>query len=861
MPSTVNGIGTHYYGKKNIQRRPGTCRSCGRNVELTSYDTRLWFVVVFVPVIPLGRKRILDDCPSCRRHYVMELDKWETARQLEVSGAMEKFRANPTPEDAIAAHQQLINFHQHVQASEFRRMMCEKYADNAKVHAYLGEALAHLGLFREADEAFGRALSLRADLPEARVGVARGHLRAQRLDEARALLDFLEKPGAGQLYPLEPIETLAIAYQKAGRHLAALELLKFLQNELPALTEHQGFRALVKKSEQGLNLKVSQLPKLPFSFKRLFSRSEKIPTSGPQLTWRSLLVVGIIVALVGLAFVIANEYIRRHRTVHIVNTFAQPATVSITDGGELKNIRGVLSMNLCEGRHHARIAGPVTEEFDFEIHSTYFSRWFSNPAWVLNVGGAAVLIKRDVVYSRNPRPPGVSLRFGKSFEYFSGITHPFCALPESLQMKSYEERTLVELQLYRGEGLALFGHLMNRNQPDEALVFSESWLPAHPDDAQVLRAYGTIAIQRGQQRRADDFYRRSLSFRPVRIEWHRAYQELHDTATGHAALVAEYDALLRSAPDDSALLYLRGRLAGDRKTGRNYFERAVQADSKNAYPVFAIGYDYMIAGNWGEARTRFARATELRPGDASFEHWLLLARFGVGEIKTIEAEIRQRLARNPEDFAATSQLIDVLAAQNLTDEALRVASGFTRAAGANYGSQLAEITAGLRAQALYAAGNFAELEKINGLPASATRRFVAEALIEQGRVTEGEKMLESQENSPGKLVDALALTVAFLQAGDKAAAEKWQRQAHHLLAAGNMDSVQAAMFLNSRTMPTLAEAQALMLPLKTKAVLLAAMIKLHPEARAEFAPLVHNLNVVERTFPFHLVRRITTTAP
>src|SRR6185503_14057878 len=100
MPTTYNGIGTHYYGRKNEEARQGTCQQCGHNVRLTSYDTRLWFVIVFIPVLPLGRKRIIDQCPACTRHFVMDLHKWETTKQLEISGALDKFRSNSTPEAA-----------------------------------------------------------------------------------------------------------------------------------------------------------------------------------------------------------------------------------------------------------------------------------------------------------------------------------------------------------------------------------------------------------------------------------------------------------------------------------------------------------------------------------------------------------------------------------------------------------------------------------------------------------------------------------------------------------------------------------------------------------------------------------------
>lgn len=63
MPTTVNGVGTHYYGRKNRAARISVCRACGRQGMLESYDTRLWFVIVFIPIIPLGRKRIIDQCP------------------------------------------------------------------------------------------------------------------------------------------------------------------------------------------------------------------------------------------------------------------------------------------------------------------------------------------------------------------------------------------------------------------------------------------------------------------------------------------------------------------------------------------------------------------------------------------------------------------------------------------------------------------------------------------------------------------------------------------------------------------------------------------------------------------------------
>ncbi len=141
MPITVNGIGTHYYGKSNRNVRDGVCRSCGAHAQLQSYDTRLWFVVLFVPVIPLGRKRIIDQCSRCSRHFVANQAKYEMARQLNVSGVLERYRSQPTAEAALSVHASLLSFHMHAEADKFREVALQNHAQSAELQAGLA---AHL---------------------------------------------------------------------------------------------------------------------------------------------------------------------------------------------------------------------------------------------------------------------------------------------------------------------------------------------------------------------------------------------------------------------------------------------------------------------------------------------------------------------------------------------------------------------------------------------------------------------------------------------------------------------------------------------------------------------------------------------
>src|SRR3569623_104386 len=173
MPTTVNGIGTHYYGTSNAEHRHGVCRSCKREGTLKSYDTRLWLVVIFIPVIPLGRKRIIDECPSCRRHYVANADQYQMARQLTISGALDKYRSHPSPESALEVHGTLLGFHDHDEARTFRDEALEEFPRDAALRARFAMHLDQVCQYAEATKLYREAHDAVPEQPEARIGLAR----------------------------------------------------------------------------------------------------------------------------------------------------------------------------------------------------------------------------------------------------------------------------------------------------------------------------------------------------------------------------------------------------------------------------------------------------------------------------------------------------------------------------------------------------------------------------------------------------------------------------------------------------------------------------------------------------------------
>ena len=247
--ATVNGIGTHYYGKRNRSTRTGVCRACGNKAALESYDTRLWVVVLFIPVIPLGRKRIINQCGSARGTSPPTSRSSRRARQLNVAGVKDRYREQPSPENALEVHACLLAFRQHDEAEQFRRQVLLQHADSAVLHGGLASHLVEVGQVNSAIPLFEKAYVPRPDLPEARVGMARIRMANGRLDEARELLGFLTVAGAGQLYSPSRWRRWP-GYREAGRHAATLTLCKHLLMEFPAVGEDRGFRKFVAASEK-----------------------------------------------------------------------------------------------------------------------------------------------------------------------------------------------------------------------------------------------------------------------------------------------------------------------------------------------------------------------------------------------------------------------------------------------------------------------------------------------------------------------------------------------------------------------------------------------------------------------------------
>ncbi len=830
MPTTVNGIGTKYYGTRNLRTYQGVCESCHRTVELRDYETTYFFVVAFIPIVPLGKKQVLADCPVCRRHRVVSLGEWEKMREASLAAGSKALNERPDdPQAALELLRSLSLFSRYDEAENLALAVQHRFDDNADVQTEIGHWHEYRRRPREAAACFQTALAIEPSNLAAKCGVVRALLFDGRPDEAQSLCD-VEPRITAEIDP-DLILSLAKAHQRCGNHQAALVAFRQVKQAVPKLAKDGQFRSLVRASEK------------------------ECPCSPPMYSGfsqgQSCAVLVSAAVLLGLAVLLAmNYHIATHRELHLVNGFDVPVAVRTDDQPEVViPAHSRVVKPVAEGMHHAVVTcdGKPVSDQQIQISTAYASRWFSNPVFVFNAGGGAAILWEKTTYATTPVDEGESsLNLGGSLIVFDDVDFPFQEFPATIKLKNGKKitRTRVAVADIRPEYALLIPD--DVASLDDRLRFVETHLRLMPDLTLTLQAYASIGESAGQGDRVRRFIAEGIEEVPLRIEWHRVAEYLAKDPAEHDALRKRYRQMLQANPNDADALYLLGRME-THSVAVELFDRAIAADPSSPYSWQAKAYLYHQEGDFAAAKAAYEKAIERRPDDPQIRSRLDEVRFALGEFAALEKEVRTAQLQNPQLLASHVQFLRVLVAQGKDAEARRASSDYVSLIGAS--GENAEFTQDTICAADTAlhyllqdfAGLLSDADATNQPHSAARIRYQAQ--LELGDIKGAEASLAECEVSRAEAFDALRIGIGWGLLGESARASQWLDRARVKLEQGNEDERSGAALLRSAPEVSWVDVQELDIEPKDKVVLLIALAQQQPpEKRSVLLKLARRLN-------------------
>jgi len=825
MPATINGVGTKYYGRRKARTYAAECESCHRVEQLSDYETTHFFVVLFIPLIPLGKKQIFADCPRCRRHRVMPLAEWQKIEEQSLSQGAEALGENPDdPQTALELLRSFSAFQRFDEAEKLAQGIQTQYDDNAEVQTAIGHWHEYRNRPAEAAQCFRKAQELEPTSLAAKCGVVRSLLREGRTKEAQTLVDAAPPLVAAADVAL--FIDLGRAHQREGNHPAAVTAFWAALEAAPKLGSDGAFRKLVRTSEK-------QVPGQPSMLKGL----------SPGQRWFAIAATAAALILGVMAYV--NYHIATHRELHVVNGFDVPLAVQVDEGAPVTvEPHGRTILPIAEGAHRAVVTheGQKLADEPFDVGTSYVTRWFNSPLFVYNAAGGAPLAWEQTTYAVKPVDEGIAkIDLHAGLVQFDNVDFVFQEFPATVKLENGKstKRARVGVVPIRPEQIVLLPPELASTE--DKLAFLERHLRIDPDSRTAVHSYVNAAAAEQQLDRAKQFLMGGLDELPLRVEWHRMADRLAATPGETDSLRERYRRLVERDPKNGSALYLLGRLEQPEESLK-LFERAIEVDPENHYPWQAQGYLQRTAGDFAAANVSYERAAELNPADLELEEVVMDLKFALKEYDEFEEEVRADLYHDRTRLDRHLRLLEVLVAKDKVSDARHANEEYVSLARTEPDEYLPQAVGTARAMMHYLEQDFEAVLKDADAFAEdgGMERLRYQAQLELGQLdAAGENLLKVG----GDPFELLEMAIACRLKSDESGSQKWLDRALQELDLRDDDTRRAAELLRKPDDVSWVDVQQVQLEPSEKAVLLIALAQSQPpEKRAELLSLAERLN-------------------
>lgn len=779
MPFTLNGIGTHYYGRRNASAIQATCQSCNRDATLTSYDTRECVCVIFIPVIPLKSYRILNECSSCHRHHRIPLADFTS--KVESGLAPLRAAVEKSPRDAatrMTLVSALIDYQLSSEAEKEAKLAVETLPSSPALQLVTGQLIAQRGANAEAEPYLAAAVRMSPSDSDARVSLGRALWTLQRYDEAIA---HLEEAARSPESAWTALYLLADIHSRAERWPSAYSALERISQVHPNAFDDRTLASMMVRCKEKLGYPLSDQERK--RGRRWFRfGGGGLRTSGSDRR-RSVAIVAAVVVLCIIGVGGYGWWKSTHVDVYFDNGVGRPLQV---EAGPLKLLLdGPPQLRtLPPGRHAVVVSernGAIFENETLDIPSIgFFDAIFSDRAFIYDVAGAHVYLRQEIGYAEKESDStyAETLIGGQRVYEVRDVDYIFTTPPQTISMDSSKRvETRRALVIADSIGPVDYATVQSgQGKFSEARSALELALRLEPCDKYAWELRTQSWLLQGNVDKALEESRSWIARCPG-VEPHRIYQEIRESRGERDAVVAEYRAALDRAPQSAAAHYLYGRIVGEPAVARSEFLTAAQLDPKLPWARSGLAHSYLMHEEFAPAFAEMQTALDLEKGEeAGFVLAYALAAVGAREFERAEKTLSGIISPPRSRYFAQQGRWTLLLARGAWGEAETMLQRLSREVGAQ--SLRSE-----EMQLLELSGKSEELSRVVSLvekedPATAVLKRFELAAVSGDAAACALRLVEMEKTLPPDDLVTLrlyALATAYLEGNAGVATEQLAR--------------------------------------------------------------------------------------
>lgn len=634
MPGTLKGFGATNIGKGNLYATERVCEKCGTFARLTSYDTECYFALGFTPIISMGKRRILTECPNCNISDCITQTKYgKMIQEAKEALYRELNKSVPDSGRVVECLNEYYIFQDPTVFKEIAYDVIEKCKNKIRI---LNQLCSLFLYYNDVKESLAIALlGFKLDTSD-----NQKELIAQ-------LLVYNYKPQEAELY-LENIWT-------KDSEEAFLDAL-FLVEGYCATADYENASRIVEKIERAFsNYQYSEQLQAMVQFIDAGKESGKAKVSRrikstrdcyhnkKSLDNRHMLIAPVVLTVMIIIYFSVSFYFGMFRTVHILNGTSLNYTVKIGDTEVNLPPFAKKKIHLKEGIYHL-----TTNDLDDKRNSQSFTiseinfllRPFVVPfkTLVLNPDHCAILYKEIAKYNKygNIKPTYEYYSLGH-FYNFDDINYPFNEFPETVSLDD-DSDVVTKIGL---DFISDFGRVspiysaISYLSEDSAQKFIEAYASVNPYDYDALSTY----IQNNNDK-AFETLEPLLDAKPVYVEAHKLYQILRKIKTPEYALLEEYQKRLNKDSLNADLLYLTGRLLdGDDEVAM--YGKALALPKPSTDAMNALAEKYYSVGNFENSMTYAKMAVESKPAKTLFKETYRNNLYALGKLDELLPQVEK----------------------------------------------------------------------------------------------------------------------------------------------------------------------------------------------------------------------------